>query len=56
VAIRVNNLGLVLQDLGELQEARKCFERALKILQAKLGEDHPNTKIVANNLKSLDQN
>ncbi len=25
VAIRVNNLGLVLQDLGELQEARKCL-------------------------------
>jgi hypothetical protein len=55
VAIRVNNLGMVLKDPGELQKARKCSERAIKILQARLGEDHHNTRIVQNNLKSLDQ-
>jgi len=27
---------------GDLPEARKCFERALKIFREKLGEDHPN--------------
>jgi tetratricopeptide (TPR) repeat protein len=48
-----NNLGSVLQDLGELQEARKLYERALKILRERLGEDHPNTRIVAGNLDSV---
>jgi tetratricopeptide (TPR) repeat protein len=55
VAIEVNNLGGVLQHLGDLQEARKCFERALKIFREKLGEGHPNTKLVANNLNSVSQ-
>ncbi len=55
VAIDINNLGMVLQDLGELAEARKCFERALKIFREKLGDDHPNTRIVANNLNSVSQ-
>ncbi len=32
VAIRVNNLGSVLKALGDLQEARKCYERALNIV------------------------
>jgi len=55
VARDVNNLGSVLQDLGDLQEARKCYERALKIFRENLGEDHPNTKVVANNLNSIIQ-
>jgi Tfp pilus assembly protein PilF len=42
VATDVNNLGTVLQAQGDLPEARKCFERALKIFREKLGEDHPN--------------
>ncbi len=54
VASDVNNLGTVLQDLGELQEARKYFERALRICRQKLGEDHPTTKIIKRNLKLLD--
>jgi len=53
VAIDVNNLGDVLQAFGNLSEARQCFERALRICTTFLGEDHPNTVIVRNNLKSL---
>jgi hypothetical protein len=53
VAIDVNNLGGVLRDLGELAQARKCFERALKILRDRLGENHPTTMTVRNNLESL---
>jgi tetratricopeptide (TPR) repeat protein len=30
---RVNNLGLVLQNLGDVQEARECLERALEDIQ-----------------------
>jgi len=40
VAIRVNNLGMVLQDMGELKEARKYFERALKTDEQVYGPDH----------------
>jgi len=42
VTTDVNNLGGVLQALGDLQEARKSLERALKIFREKLGEDHPD--------------
>jgi len=44
---------VVLQDLGQLDEARKCYERALEILREHLGEDHPHTKIVLGNLKRI---
>jgi tetratricopeptide (TPR) repeat protein len=50
VATIVNNLGLGLKDLGELQEARKCFERALKIDEAVYGPDHPVVATRVNNL------
>jgi tetratricopeptide (TPR) repeat protein len=50
VATYVNNLGLVLQALGELAEARAAFERALKIGEAVYGPDHPNVATYVNNL------
>ncbi|MET0399894.1 MAG: FxSxx-COOH system tetratricopeptide repeat protein [Longimicrobiaceae bacterium] len=50
VAIRVNNLGSVLHELGELVEAQKHFERALKIDEASFGPDHPNVARDVNNL------
>ena len=40
--IRVNNLGVVLKDLGDLDGARKAFERALAIDEKAFGPDHPN--------------
>lgn len=53
VATLVNNLGRVLQALGDLAGARAAFERALTIFQEILGEDHPNTVLVRNNLDLL---
>ena len=53
VAIRVNNLELVLQDLGDPEVAKEHYERALEIFQSFLGEDHPSTVTVRNNLESL---
>ena len=53
VAIRVNNLGSVLQALGDLPGAKAAFERALKILQKLLGDDHPDTRLVRENIDSL---
>ncbi|MCX6668271.1 MAG: tetratricopeptide repeat protein, partial [Methanothrix sp.] len=54
VAIDVNNLGGVLRDLGDLQGAKRFYERALLIFLRCLGENHPKTKTVRNNLNSLE--
>jgi tetratricopeptide (TPR) repeat protein len=53
VAIDVNNLGGVLQALGELQESRECFERALKIDEKVFGPDHPRVAIRVSNLSGV---
>jgi len=44
VAIRLNNLGLAWQALGEYQKALTLFEQAEKVFIEKLGENHPYTK------------
>jgi tetratricopeptide (TPR) repeat protein len=53
VAIRVNNLGGVLKDLGDLAHARQCFEREVKIFLKFLGEDHPSTVTARKHLELL---
>ncbi|MCJ7444804.1 MAG: tetratricopeptide repeat protein [Methanotrichaceae archaeon] len=50
MAISVNNLGSVLQALGDLQEAKKCYERALKIDENVYGPDNPEVATDVNNL------
>jgi tetratricopeptide (TPR) repeat protein len=50
VAIRINNLGLVLKALGNLFEARQCHERGLRIDEATFGPDHPSVALYVNNL------
>jgi len=50
VAIRVNNLGELLWDLGDLVGARQCFERALRIHEAAFGSDHPDVATIVSNL------
>jgi tetratricopeptide (TPR) repeat protein len=50
VARDVNNLGLVLQYLGDLPGARAHFERALRILEASLPPGHPTVATLVNNL------
>jgi tetratricopeptide (TPR) repeat protein len=42
VAIRVNNLGGVLKDLGDLAGAKAAFERALLIREVAFGKEHPD--------------
>ena len=49
----LNNLGYLLQAQGDLAGARPVFERALAIFTARLGPDHPNTRIVRGNLAAL---
>jgi tetratricopeptide (TPR) repeat protein len=50
VAEHVNNLALVLLDLGDLAGARRGFERALAIHKATYGPDHPTVATNINNL------
>ena len=59
----LNNLAMLLAEVGDLPapvaqaqvaEARAYLERALRIFEAKLGPDHPDTRTVRNNLASLD--
>ena len=53
VARDVNNLGSILQDLGNLKGAKEHYERALSIFRKSLGEDHPSTATVRNNIELL---
>ena len=50
VGICAGNLGLVLQDLGDLEGAKKNYERALAIHETVYGSDHPDVAIGVNNL------
>ena len=49
----MNNLGGVLQDLGDHAGARAAFERALSTFETLLGESHPSAATVRKNLVSL---
>jgi len=50
VANCANNLGQVLQDLGDLTGAKLRFGRALAIAETALGPDHSKVASYANNL------
>jgi hypothetical protein len=45
----VNNLALLLQAKGDLAAAEPLYRRALEGYRRVLGEEHPSTKIVAEN-------
>ena len=49
----LNNLGLVLQDMGDLAGAKEHLERALGIDEAVYGKDHPDVATDVNNLGSV---
>jgi tetratricopeptide (TPR) repeat protein len=50
VGAATNNLGSVLQDLGDLEGAKAAYARALRIGEAIYGPDHPVVAIGVNNL------
>ena len=52
-AASLNNLGTLLQDMGDLAGARPYYERALTIKEKALGPDHPDTALSLNNLGYL---
>jgi tetratricopeptide (TPR) repeat protein len=53
VAIRLNNLALVLNDANRLAETEPLIRRALAIWEKSLGPDHPQVATGLNNLAQL---
>ena len=49
----LNNLGTLLEAQGDLTGARLYYERALAILEERLGSQHQNTQIARGNLQRL---
>ena len=39
----MNSLGTVMMQQGDLENARTMYQEALKIMEAQLGAEHPNT-------------
>jgi Flp pilus assembly protein TadD len=53
VAVWRNDLGSVLQALGDLEGARAQYERALAIGEAALDPDHPTVATIRGNLDGV---
>ena len=49
----INKLGRLLQDMGQLEEARPLFEESLQRYKETLGDRHPSTLISIGNLGTL---
>ena len=50
IASNLNNIGLVLKELGDMQKAREYYERALTINEATYGSNHPHVAANLNNI------
>ena len=55
IAISQSNLATVLQDLGELPEARDLLRKALASLEQRLPAGHPNIATVRGNLMGVEK-
>ena len=55
VAASYNNLGIVYQDLGQYNEAKEYYEKALIIKKKIFGEEHAAVATSYNNLGSVSQ-
>ena len=53
VAAHLNNLALILQDLGQAGQARQVADRALAIDEAAYGPDHPDVATDLSNLATI---
>ena len=50
---QINNLGVLLKNMGKLEEARPLLEEALQARRETLGDRHPATLITIGNLAEL---
>jgi Tetratricopeptide repeat len=49
----LNNRAELYRDTRRYAEAEPLYHRAIAILEARLGSDHPNTKTARANLRAL---
>ena len=56
VAKTYHNMGILHYDLGEHQQAKEYYERALSIKLNKLGPDHVNVARMYHNMGNLHHN
>ena len=52
-AYSYNNIGSVYDNIGDYNKALEYYYKALKICEKILGKDHPNTKVVSENIEML---
>ena len=55
LASNLNNLALLYESLGRYSEAEPLYKQALDMLEQTLGQEHPHTKIVRENLERCRQ-
>ena len=48
-----NNIATILEELGKVDEAEKCYENSLKLRLVILGENHSDTASSYNNIGNL---
>jgi hypothetical protein len=53
VAIRLNNLAMLLQATNRLAEAEPLGQRPLTIAEKAFGLEHPNTQVIRENHRAL---
>ena len=53
LGLLLTNLALLPKATNHLSEVEPMYRQALKIFEDSLGPDHPNTKMVRNNLQNL---
>ncbi len=54
-SLYLNDLGILLNTLGEYDKAIDFYTKALNIFETRLGKDHPNTKTVRENIETLNK-
>jgi len=52
-ASSLNNLAAFYKSQGDYEQAKPLYEHALAIIEKTFGSNHPNTKIVRENLATL---
>jgi tetratricopeptide (TPR) repeat protein len=53
VGMSLSNVAALLHQLGDVQAALPCIERAVSVLEAGLGPEHPRTAIVLSNYADI---
>jgi tetratricopeptide (TPR) repeat protein len=51
----LSSLGMLLKKKGRYMEARELYDRAIKIIESKFGNEHYKYALVLNNIADIDR-